>query len=109
MKSSKNTSTMPFTIRYQEPTDAEIAPYATFCKVITKYGDETEAGQSRTGTFFIQTSQDENNPLWMPMGTFLEESLKDLLLDKTFIFTCLKLLNDKSVRLSIKEKNHESS
>lgn len=90
--------------RYQVPSNQEPAPYATFCKVINNYstnGKETE-------TIYVQTSQDEDHPFWVSIGDFLTESFGDLIFDKLFIYTCLKLFNDKSYKIKIKKKDENN-
>jgi hypothetical protein len=64
--------------KYVAPTKYDHAPAKTIWKVI----DQSEN--------YIQVSEDENNPQWEYLGTFLEKSLGNLINNKQFIDECYR-------------------
>ena len=66
-------------IRYTaNPTKFDTHPYGTLCSVM-RNDDGTEH------EYFVQTSIDENDPLWMSAGELLASIYKEKLQDVTFI------------------------
>lgn len=68
--------------KYVTPTKFDIAPLKTIWNVV-KNDKSTE--------FYIQLSDDTNNPRWEKVGTFLEKSLVKLIDNKMFINECFRL------------------
>lgn len=64
------------------PTRYDKAPY----RQIVRVKDEEGAGED----FYIQLSEDEENPYWALLGEFFVVVFKDRLMDEMFIDECIK-------------------
>lgn len=77
----------PTNIKYVRPNKFTHEPYGTIHTI--KFGDSRER--------YIQVSKDEDNPNWIPLGTFLEKAFEHQLGDRSFIDETLHLYNEKQI------------
>jgi len=70
------------------PTEYEKAAYGAVLKVIK---DNNE------GDYYIQTSQNEEEPRWMSIGSFLEKAFEKSFDDTTFIMNILELFKQNTI------------
>ena len=70
--------------RYAVPSRYEPSPYGTVCEVI--------AEQDQPSEFYVQVSKDEQSPLWISRGAFLEMAFESELNSDYFIEELLKKL-----------------
>ena len=62
-------------IRHSEPSELDMAPYGTVCKVIDRH--------SKFYDIYLQVGYNEDEPHWELLGNFCENTHQDLL--KTLI------------------------
>lgn len=79
-------------IKYTHPTPYDYHPYGTLWLFMEQSNQQ----------MYIQLSEDENDPMWLRMGFFLETIFEDLFKNKEFINQCLRLDKDKEKNPSLK-------
>ena len=73
---------MEFNTRFSPPGKYDKAPHKTIYR-LSKDDSHWE--------YFIQLSENEDEPHWLPMGYFLEHAFEGFLKDDAFIKECMRL------------------
>jgi len=78
-------------IKYSRPSKFEKAPPGTVWKIIGESGTE----------LFVQSSLDQDHPVWILMGDFLVEIFKDHVEDDGFMAMCISKKRSPDKKISL--------